>query len=90
MPANYFEMIDLLKNCSLVLTDSGGLQKEAFFLGKYCLTLRGETEWKELVDLKRNFICSDNTSIIVDLSRELFNKTFNPSEVYGDGRASKK
>ena len=48
-PVGYFDMLELLKNCNLVITDSGGLQKEAFFNGKHCLIAREETEWIELV-----------------------------------------
>lgn len=49
-PVGYFDMLELLKNCSLVITDSGGLQKEAFFNKKHCIIVRKETEWVELVD----------------------------------------
>ena len=49
-PLGYFDMLELLKNCYLVITDSGGLQKEAFFNNKYCIIVREETEWIELVD----------------------------------------
>ncbi|MDA3813124.1 MAG: UDP-N-acetylglucosamine 2-epimerase (non-hydrolyzing), partial [Candidatus Cloacimonetes bacterium] len=49
-PVGYLEMIYLLKNCSLVMTDSGGLQKEAFFFEKPCITLRDETEWIVLIE----------------------------------------
>lgn len=49
-PVGYLEMVYLLTNCELVMTDSGGLQKEAYFFGKYCVTMRNETEWVELVD----------------------------------------
>ena len=48
-------MVSLLKNCSIVMTDSGGLQKEAYFFNKYCLTLRYETEWVELVENGFNY-----------------------------------
>lgn len=48
-PVGYFDMLELLKNCSLVVTDSGGLQKEAFFNGKHCIVAREQTEWVELV-----------------------------------------
>lgn len=48
-PVGYFDMLELLKHCTMVVTDSGGLQKEAFFNKKYCLIAREETEWKELV-----------------------------------------
>ena len=49
-PVGYFDMLELLKNCTLVFTDSGGLQKEAFFNKKHCIILREETEWIELVE----------------------------------------
>jgi UDP-GlcNAc3NAcA epimerase len=48
-PVGYFDMIGLLENCLMVITDSGGLQKEAYFFKKPCITLRDETEWVELV-----------------------------------------
>jgi UDP-GlcNAc3NAcA epimerase len=48
-PVGYFDMLELLKNCNLVITDSGGLQKEAFFNQKHCIIAREETEWIELV-----------------------------------------
>ena len=48
-PVGYFDMLELLKNCNLVITDSGGLQKEAFFNKKHCIIVRDETEWIELV-----------------------------------------
>lgn len=48
-PVGYFDMLQLLKNCSLVITDSGGLQKEAYFNNKPCVITRKETEWIELV-----------------------------------------
>jgi UDP-GlcNAc3NAcA epimerase len=70
-PLSYLEMLHLIKNCQLVLTDSGGLQKEAYFLGKSCLILREETEWTELVDHGFNLIVgSDYNSIL-----EGFNKS---------------
>ena len=49
-PVGYFDMLELLKNCKMVITDSGGLQKEAFFNKKSCIIVREETEWVELVD----------------------------------------
>jgi len=48
-PVGYFDMLELLKKCNLVVTDSGGLQKEAFFNKKHCIIAREETEWIELV-----------------------------------------
>lgn len=54
-PVGYFDMMELLKHCTVVVTDSGGLQKEAFFHQKHCIIARSETEWVELV--KHNFAC---------------------------------
>jgi hypothetical protein len=55
-PVGYFDMLELLKHCKLVMSDSGGLQKEAFFFQKFCITLRDETEWVELVNGGFNFL----------------------------------
>ena len=49
-PMGYFDMLELLKHCTMVLTDSGGLQKEAYFNQKPCVIIREETEWVELVE----------------------------------------
>jgi UDP-GlcNAc3NAcA epimerase len=49
-PVGYFDMLELLKRCKMVITDSGGLQKEAFFNQKHCVIVREETEWVELVN----------------------------------------
>ncbi|MFK5958190.1 MAG: UDP-N-acetylglucosamine 2-epimerase (non-hydrolyzing) [Lutibacter sp.] len=64
-PVGYFDMLELLKNCNLVITDSGGLQKEAFFNKKYCIIARDETEWVELVNNGfAEIIGSDRTKMI--------------------------
>ncbi len=85
-PVGYFEMLYLLNQCSLVMTDSGGLQKEAFYAERYCITLRNNTEWKELVDLKVNWLTSLNTERILEALSALLSKTFNCKvKPYGDG-----
>ena len=59
-PVGFKQMMDLVTRSKLVITDSGGLQKEAFFNKTPCLTLRDETEWMELVEAGWNLICPPN------------------------------
>jgi len=88
-PVGYLEMIWLIKNCSLVLTDSGGLQKEAFFFRKYCITLRDETEWIELIENNLNVLAGAASKKIIDIyQNHVFQNNFNLN-LYGDGEASK-
>ena len=64
-PVGYFDMLELLKNCNLVITDSGGLQKEAFFNKKHCIIAREETEWVELVSTGfAQIVGSDKTKML--------------------------
>jgi UDP-GlcNAc3NAcA epimerase len=89
-PVGYLEMIYLLDNCQFVMTDSGGLQKEAFFFKKPCITLREETEWIELVDNGFNILGgADYNRILkaVNNVNELKNKNYS-IDIYGNGNAS--
>jgi len=89
-PIGYLEMIWLIDNCDLVMTDSGGLQKEAFFFKKPCITLRDETEWIELVNNGFNVLVgADSEKILSTYESFNFNSDFN-SDLYGNGQASKK
>lgn len=89
-PVGYFDMLELLKHCRLVMTDSGGLQKEAFFFRKFCATLRDETEWHQLAEGGYNKIAGSNSSDIVNAADEMLNKNLAFSEKYfGRGDASK-
>ncbi len=88
-PLGYFDMLELLKNCSLVITDSGGMQKEAFFFGKYCITMRDETEWIELVDNGYNELAGSDKKRILEVFHELSGKSFvKTNQLYGNGDAS--
>jgi UDP-GlcNAc3NAcA epimerase len=69
-PVGYFEMVYLLERCSIVMTDSGGLQKEAYFFGKPCVTLRDETEWVELVQNGCNSVAGTDTESIYGYYKE--------------------
>lgn len=90
-PAGYFEMMVLLKNCRLVMTDSGGLQKEAFFMKKFCITLRNETEWIELVENGYNFLAgTDPEKISAAFTSVLELKKSFHENFYGDGHAGEK
>jgi len=87
-PVGYLNMVWLIEHCDLVLTDSGGLQKEAFFFSKPCLTLRDETEWVELVDHGFNTVTgADKLKILDAYHNAEFNQDFNIN-LYGAGRAS--
>ncbi len=90
-PVGYLEMIYLLQNCSLVMTDSGGLQKEAFFFEKPCVTLRDETEWIELFENGFNKIVGADENIIISGYQEMIQIKNNYNiNLYGNGEASKK
>ncbi|MDD4149778.1 MAG: UDP-N-acetylglucosamine 2-epimerase (non-hydrolyzing) [Bacteroidales bacterium] len=89
-PVGYLEMIHLLKNCNYVMTDSGGLQKEAFFFEKKCLTLRDETEWVELVENSFNIIVGSDKDKIIDGFNKL--QKLSPNfkiNLYGQGMAGR-
>jgi len=90
-PVSYREMIYLLVKCSLVMTDSGGLQKEAFFFKKPCVTLRDETEWTELVTLGYNSIAGPDTKKILDAVHLMLNKKIDSTiNLYGKGDAGRR
>lgn len=69
-PVGYFSMLELLKNCKMVVSDSGGLQKEAFFNKKNCVIVREETEWVELVENDFAEIVGSDTAKIVSAFRK--------------------
>lgn len=90
-PVGYFDMIELLKKCSLVMTDSGGLQKEAYFFGKHCVTMRDQTEWTELIDGGYNCLAGANTEAIVSSVNTMLNKQSDFTvDLYGNGKAAQR
>jgi len=90
-PVGYLEMVWLIDNCSLVMTDSGGLQKEAYFFEKPCITLRDETEWVELVKNGFNVLAGASYNKILKAysNNSIFNIQSLTLDLYGKGDASK-
>ena len=85
-PVSYLEMVWLLKNCGMVVTDSGGLQKEAYFFNKFCVTTRDETEWVELIQSGWNILVGHKKEKILSAIHD--NKVVSVNKTilqYGDG-----
>lgn len=88
-PVGYMDMLALLHHCRLVMTDSGGLQKEAYMMKKFCVTLRDQTEWVELLQTGTNIIAGSSRKKIVDSFRQFMSVTFpDHHHLYGDGNAA--
>ena len=88
-PVSYFDMLMLEKYASKILTDSGGVQKEAYLLAVPCITLRKETEWKETVKAGWNILTGANQENIIQAVREFQPSGKRPS-CFGNGEASQK
>ncbi len=88
-PVGYFDMIELMSHAKLVMTDSGGLQKEAFFFKKPCVTLREETEWVELVEAGVNVLAGASRADILRCAHEVMAKEISfDQNFYGIGSAA--
>jgi len=88
-PIGYLDMLILEKNAHMILTDSGGMQKEAYFMGVPCVTLRPETEWIETVEAGWNVVAGSNREKIIDAVNSFKPPDKRPN-LYGDGRAGKR
>ncbi|MBU4444769.1 UDP-N-acetylglucosamine 2-epimerase (non-hydrolyzing) [bacterium] len=89
-PVSYREMIVLEKHARAIITDSGGVQKEAFFAGVPCIVLRGETEWVELVENGWAHLIGNHFELIPKKLRGLRSFDYTQDDVFGDGNASGK
>ena len=86
-PQGYLSMISLLNNSEMVITDSGGLQKESYFAKKKCIVVRERTEWIELIDQGTNILCKPKN--IYEAFSEISKKESNFSKnLFGNGKAS--
>ena len=89
-PVSYQEMIVLEKNAKIIITDSGGVQKESYFAGVPCIVLRGETEWVELVENGWAVLLGNRYEELPQVIKSF--QSFQPGieKLYGDGHASRK
>lgn len=89
-PVGYLDMLGLIRNARMVLTDSGGVQKEAFFLGTPCLTLRETTEWMETVEAGWNRLVGVDRKAILSAAKSWKPVGVPPNGLFGDGRAGER
>jgi UDP-GlcNAc3NAcA epimerase len=87
-PVGYLDMLQLLQSSAAVLTDSGGLQKEAYYVGTPCITLRDETEWPETVQIGWNRLADRDERSILEAVEAAVNPPTARPELYGDGKAA--
>jgi UDP-GlcNAc3NAcA epimerase len=88
-PAGFLDIIALEKNARIIISDSGGLQKESFFFQKPCVILREQTEWVEIVENGNALLAGSNFEKIIDSFNLLYNKTnYSFPAFYGEGDAA--
>ena len=92
-PVSYFEMLVLEKNAKVIITDSGGVQKEGYFWGTPCIIPRNETEWIELINIGFNVLTGADKEKILEAVENIEKRPLNDSilkDLYGSGNASEK
>jgi UDP-N-acetylglucosamine 2-epimerase len=91
-PQGYLDMLMLERQARMILTDSGGIQKEAYWLGVPCVTLRDETEWVETIEAGWNVLAGADSARIVGAVRsfDTMPEQNSPRDVYGEARASER
>lgn len=89
-PVGYLDILKLTKNAVMIVTDSGGLQKEAYILGTPCITVRETTEWVETVNIGANKLAGTNTAKIIELVNSFKGFSMPQVALYGDGHAAEK
>jgi len=89
-PVGYLDMLNLEQHARKILTDSGGVQREAYYLGVPCITLRDETEWVETIDDGWNVLVGADVGRILNAVETFNPSTVQPSGRFGDGHASEK
>jgi len=87
-PLGYLDLMSLVKGCAFVITDSGGLQKEAYFAGKRAMVLMPDTGWRELVLSEWNMLSRTDPESILKASKEISVQIGYPPNIYGTGNTS--
>jgi UDP-N-acetylglucosamine 2-epimerase len=86
-PLSYLELASLASQARVIATDSGGLQKEAYWYGVPCVTMRPSTEWVDTVEVGANVLVDDDPDAIANAIRYATIPERRP-QLYGDGHAS--
>ncbi|MEM0376854.1 MAG: UDP-N-acetylglucosamine 2-epimerase [Thermofilum sp.] len=89
-PLGYLEFLDVVSRARMVVTDSGGVQKEAYFMGKPCVTLRERTEWVETVESGWNILVGADKARILEALKSFRPRGEPDLSIFGDGRASER
>lgn len=86
-PLGYLELMSLMCASAFAVTDSGGLQKEAFYANKRCIVMMPDTGWRELIDCGWNILCDPTQDSIAEAVESILTSAEHPGAIYGDGQA---